>query len=325
MIRRLLLLLPVALVLAPGTWVRSPRPAPVLDAGVEVAALGGLGRRIGALEVQGGWELASRHAYFGSYSGLLALPEGGFLAASDRGKAMRFAFANGTPARFVLGNFGSGNADADKTAVDIEALAQDPATGRIWAAYELRNMVERRERDLSRPRRVFPQAMAGWSGNKGPEAMTRLADGRFLMLGEGRAGWLGEEFPGLMWPADPVEGREPLAFTFRAPEDFRPTDMAGLPDGRVLILVRRVVLGLPPHFEVRLLVADPASIAAGRSWRGTELARFAPPFPTDNYEGIAVDPGAGFPVTLTMISDDNEVRYQRTLLLRLRWDGELPR
>lgn len=325
MIRRLLLLLPVALLLAPGTWVRSPRPAPVLDAGVEVTALALAGKRIGSVEVLGGWELASRHSYFGSYSGLVASPDGRFLAASDRGKAMWFDFVDGTPSGLSWGSFDAADADPDKTAVDIEALAQDPASGRIWAAYELRNMIERRERDLSRPRRVFPQAMAGWSGNKGPEAMTRLGDGRFLMLGEGRAGWLGEEFPGLMWQGDPVAGREPLAFTFRAPEDFRPTDMASLPDGRVLILVRRVVLGLPPHFEVRLLVADPVSIAAGRSWRGTELARFAPPLPTDNYEGLAVDPGDGFPVTLTMISDDNDVRYQRTLLLRLRWDGEVAR
>lgn len=322
--RRFLMLLAVALLLAPGTWVRSPRPQPVLDAGVRVTALDVAGARVGAVEIIKGWELSSRHSYFGGYSALVALSRGSFLSVSDSGATMRFALDFGDPGGFVLGRFDSEEIDPHKSAADIEALARDPATGRIWAAYELRNLIERRERDLSQPRRIFPEAMSTWAGNKGPEAMTRLSDGRFLMLGEGRAGWLGEEFPGLMWPGDPIEGGEPMAFTFRAPDDFRPTDMAALPDGRVLILARRVVLGLPPHFEVVLLVADPAAIAAGSSWTGTELARFAPPFPTDNYEGLAVDPGDGFPVTLTMISDDNGVRYQRTLLLRMRWDGELP-
>lgn len=325
--RRLLALVAVAVLLAPGTWLRSPVPAPVTDAGIEIHALRFGSTRLGALSVMGVWHLRSKHALFGSYSGLAALGEGRFLAASDRGATLRFAIGGGHPGSFALSRFGAGGPGElpDKHSVDIEALARDPATGRIWAAFEGSNAIERREADLSRPVRVRPRAMAQWSGNSGPEAMARLADGRFVVLGEGATGWMGKEFPGLVFRGDPTAGGEPLAFTFRAPDGFRPTDMAPLPDGRVLLLVRRIAIGWRPYFETALLVADPGRIAAGQSWTGTELARFKPPFPADNFEGLAVDPAAGFPVVITMISDDNRAIYQRTLLLRFSWDGRLSR
>ena len=42
----------------------------------------------------------------------------------------------------------------------------------------------------------------------------------------------------------------------------------------------------------------------------------------ENYEGLAVEPGAGGRLTLWLVSDDNNMRFQRTLLLRL--EGAVP-
>ena len=112
---------------------------------------------------------------------------------------------------------------------------------------------------------------------------------------------------------------------FQCPGEFSPTDMAPLPDGRVLILLRNFVWGLPPRFEVGLMVADPSEIAAGETWTGQMLAFFPRPFPIDNYEGLSVEwEEGGYPVTITLVSDDNDMRFQRTLLARLRWDGRPP-
>lgn len=325
--RRLILLAGMIIMLAPGTWLRSRPPPVTLTAGVEVSRLAVPVAKLGALSIEGVWQLDSRHSLFGSYSGLVALGSGALLAASDRGMAMRFAFSGGTPGGFALSPYSAdGNgAMADKHTVDIEALTRDPATGRIWAAFEGRNAIERREADMTGPQGVRPAAMAGWSGNSGPEAMTRLADGRILVLGEGASGWRGGEFPGLLWADDPVAGGQPREFRFPLGGAFRPTDMAALPDGRVLILVRRIAFAVPPYFETALLVADADRIVPGQSWRAHELARFAPPFPGDNFEGLAVDPASGFPVTITMISDDNGAMYQRTLLVRMQWDGKVVR
>ena len=50
------------------------------------------------------------------------------------------------------------------------------------------------------------------------------------------------------------------------------------------------------------------------------LARIDTPFPSDNYEGLAVVDEGGGSWSLWLISDDNFASYQRTLLLKLHWD-----
>lgn len=321
--RRLIMLAVVCLAFGPGTWVRTAPPVIDYRGGVDAAKLDLGVKHIGPLEVVGMWQLDSRNTRFGGYSGLVARPDGTMLAASDRGAAMVFRIGTEGPTGFRQFALGDPDYDPDNYSLDIESITQDPATGRLWLAYEALNMIERRDAALGQPQRIKPAAMAEWGGNSGPEAMLRLADGRFVVLGEGRSGWFADAFPGLLWASDPLNGAEPREFAFTAPDRFRPTDMAQLPDGRVLVLVRRLAVGWPV-FEAALLVGNPADIAEGKLWPMRELARFKPPFPTDNFEALAVDPADGFPVTITMLSDANGAALQRTLLLRLRWDGKLP-
>jgi len=77
---------------------------------------------------------------------------------------------------------------------------------------------------------------------------------------------------------------------------------------------------IPPFFRSKLLIADPRDIAPGRPWPWRELATFHGPVPRDNYEGLAIVPDSTG-VTLWLISDDNQAPYQRTLLLKLHWQG----
>ena len=160
--------------------------------------------------------------------------------------------------------------------------------------------------------------MRGWPGNAGPEAMARLADGRFIVLSEDPPRWFGRARAGLLFSDDPVEGAEAVEFEFRAPEGYAPSDLALLPDGRVLILARRVEWGLPPGFSNKLLVADPAEVRAGKPWPWRELADLSA-LPSDNYEGLAIEAAMGGAVTLWLISDDNHATFQRTLLAKLAW------
>ncbi|WP_435419065.1 esterase-like activity of phytase family protein [Parerythrobacter aurantius] len=322
--RRRLLLFPVALVLALGTCVRSPEPAKVLDAPVVVRPMEGLPPTVGPFRVTGAWTLQSRNSHFGGYSALVARRGGTMLAASDRGAGMTFRIGRDGPEDLRLFPLADPHYDPDKYSLDIESMTADPAGGQVWLAFEAINMIERREPGLDGPVRVRPQAMADWGGNSGPEAMIRLADGRFIVVREGRQGWFSATHPALLWNGDPVRGGKPAAFGLQLADRFRPTDMTLLPDGRVLLLARRLVLDWPV-FEAALLVADPQEIRAGKAWQARELARFAAPFPTDNFEGLAVDPGRRYPVTISLISDDNGAELQRTLLLRLQWDGRIPR
>jgi hypothetical protein len=95
--------------------------------------------------------------------------------------------------------------------------------------------------------------------------------------------------------------------------------MAQLPDGRVLILLRKVDWGIPPAFSGKLMIADPSTIRQGERWRAEPVAELEEPLPTDNYEGLAVDSDERGGVVLWLISDDNRARFQRTLLLKLLW------
>jgi len=317
-VKRLLLIALVAAGIAPGTWWRSPvlprdRYQPLV---MTIERSGSWGAE--GLRLLGAWRLESRNRHFHGYSALAVAADGTLLAVSDRGRKLRFAPPphDGETARMSL--FAGSRADT-KWQSDIEALARDPVSGRLWVAYEGSNEIVRHERDFGHPVRAAPPAMRDWPGNAGPEAMVRLADGRFIVLAEGDPAYFRDGAPGLLFPADPVGGAEPIVFRFRPPEGFSAVDMAQLPDGRAIILLRRLDWGLPPGFSGKLVVADPAAIVPGDAWAWQPLADLGEPLPMDNYEGIAVQPLPNGEAVLWLISDDNAMNFQRTLLLKLLW------
>jgi len=170
-----------------------------------------------------------------------------------------------------------------------------------------------------------PDALHGWSSNAGPEVFARLPDGRFLAIEEDPRERAEGGHNAVLFGRDPVAGGEPAEFLFAALDGFYPVDAVARADGRVLVLMRRVVWGLPPRFEGAIVLIDPARIEPGRTLHGRLLARLKPPLPMDNFEGMALTRDARGARYLWLISDDNLMGYQRTLLLRLRWDPARPR
>ena len=178
-------------------------------------------------------------------------------------------------------------------------------------ALERRNAVARYKGNLIREAvRPVPE-WRDWPGNYGPETLVRLHDGRFIAVCECRSAWLGEyQHPGFLYPDDPISSGTGTAFTFAGADGYRPTDAAELPDGRVLVLMRRLVWPIP----------DPAEIKLGQVWRGREIAEIAAPWPVDNYEGLTIERGADGQLVAWIISDDNGAALQRTLLLKVSID-----
>ena len=323
---RLLRLLPLALLcllVAPGTWLRERPIAPGDGATLVMHRLDLSQPRDwpAALRVAGGWSLGSRHEGFGGYSTLLALPGNRLLSFSDRGDFLEFAAPDGPSGPTISGTVPE-EPDSDNLSYDFESATRDPETSRIWLGLEGNNAIRRLNADKQSDGAVRRDAMAGWARNRGPEAMTRLADGRFIVLAEGSLPG-DSPSPGVLFSGDPVAGAQPVAFDFPRRGGYRPTDMAALPDGRVIILFRKLALGLPP-FGAMLAIADPATIRPGRPWDWRPLAELAPPLPRENYEGIAVRPAADGGVDLWIIADNNQGGLQRTLLLKLHWTGLLP-
>jgi hypothetical protein len=276
-------------------------------------------RRIGkGLTLAGAWRLDSADRRFQGYSGLVPLRDGRLAAFSDLGATLLFDPPGSRhPRPPQMARLASTVTTTSKRERDCEAVTIDPASGMIWVAFERTNSIVRLGLDLRITGRVRAARMHHWPANSGPEAMVRLADGRFIVLAENRDKTGRQR--ALLFAGDPVAGARPVAFSYRAPEGFRPTDMAQLPDGRVLVLNRR--FSLPFRFTAALTLADPREIAPGRPWRSREIARLVPPLPVDNYEGLAIRPGPDGTATLWLISDDNQAQWlQHTLLLALRWD-----
>lgn len=334
---RLLLLAIVVIGLAPGTFVRTATGARGDVAVVTITPVSTPARSgtetteaglSGPLRQTGLWELNSAHGWFGGFSALVAgdVTEAGasLIAGTDRAWLLTLDLAGDTPSavpgsfRFV-GRRGRGREEV----VDLESLARDPATGTLWAAYENANLVERTAADGRRTARR-PREIRRWGKNSGPETLERLADGRFVMLAEGAKDYGMADRPALLFPGDPLEAGAPLEFRFATSPDYAPVDATTLPDGKLLILLRRVQYALPARFDTAIALADPAEISGAKHWRARVIQRLSGPVYGENFEGIAFapDPANRLRGSIWLIADDNFSVFQRSLLLRFAWDGD---
>lgn len=317
MIARLSLLALVAFALAPGTFVRT-LVVQGLDRPIHLRAIDEPGEVPPAgWALEGVWEYEGDGLLFGGYSALLALDGARLQAFSDRGGRFTFlqpdqaARRGGSADRSIAEQ--SVDPDHAMELFDIEAATRDPATGRYWLAFESTHGFQRYTGGHQGTGVRLIGEEVDWSGNSGAEAMVRLRDRRFLVIQEG-----GEA--ALLYPGDPVDGARaiPIAFT-PPPGDFSVTDAAQLPDGRILLLLRRVVRGIPP-FEARLAIAELVEGGAAPHLAPTialDLSAVAPP---ENYEGLALRERPDGAVDVWVISDDNLSVMQRTLVLKLRFD-----
>ncbi len=325
MLRRVLILL-VVLGLAPGLWLRSPpqRPDHTQAVRLEPVARGAQCCSYGPLRLTGAWRLTSPNTDFGGWSALLVTQPGRLLTFSDRGYWLDM------PQPGQGGTVRLAAVFAEKAQYkenrDIESATRDPLSGRIWIALEGRNAISRHGPGLAGEVIRQPEEMRGWPINSGAEAMLRLADGRFVIVAEAAAEWRAAEHSALLFTGDPAEPGAAQRFGFVGPEGYRPVDMAQLPDGRVLVLMRRLRWPVPARFLIKLAIADPAEIAPGKVWRAKEIADLdAGPLATDNFEGMAVEPGKDGGAVVWLISDDNSAVTQQTLLWRLELPAGEPR
>jgi hypothetical protein len=275
--------------------------------------------RVGALRYLQGWVLRSRDSRFGGISDL-AVHGNRLLGISDTGTAIAFSLRNGRIADGAIRDLPAGPPPfLLKQDRDSEAFAVDPERRHIWIAFERHNEIWRYDAALGRAEgHVAPAAMQDWPLNGGPEAMIRLPDGRFMVFAEDAPGAAPNTHALLVFPGDPVaDQRPPLRMSYRPPAGYVATAVAALPDGRLLVLNRR--FRITEGVSATLAIVDPKAIAPGAVLEGRELARLAPPLTVDNMEGLAVAQERGRTI-VWMISDDNFLALQRTILLKFALD-----
>ena len=107
-----------------------------------------------------------------------------------------------------------------------------------------------------------------------------------------------------------VADRGDLAY--RSGAGTYPADCAFLPDGDLLVLERGIAL---LAFRIRLVRVPATEVRPGATMQG-ELLLEAAGSEIDNMEGLAVHAGPDGSTRITMVSDDNFIDLQRTLLLQ---------
>lgn len=271
-------------------------------------------RVFGRLRYIAGWHLTSRERNFGGYSAL-RVEDDEILALADTGDHVRFRLS---PAGVVSETrFGRLPAlpsyRGDRGDRDSESMAFGPE-GDIWVGFEYRNAILRYAPGFKALiSMAFPPAMRNWARNSGAEAMVRLTGGRFVVFAEGQA-IAPHIHLALLFPGDPTNPKNvPFRFGYRPPLGYVPTDAQQLPDGRIVVLHRH--FSLFEGFWTAISIIDPAGIKPGATVTGELVAELKPPLNIDNMEGLSVT-REGDRTMLWIISDDNQVPIERTLLLK---------
>lgn len=325
MLPRFIALFLIALLLMPNPWVHQRYLPHETGQRVVATPLPIPARSVGAVIVAEAWHIHSRNSQFGGISSMALIGDRRFLMASDNAIIVRLGLGQ----TGVVGPSSirplwlDTRASLRKSGRDLESMIRDAQSGRIWLGFEHQHRIMRFTDNLAgSDGEAVPAAMQGWNANGGAEALALLPDRRMVVMAE-TSGGPGGGTDALLFSGDPVGDAAvtatPLRFAYDSEGRGQVTDAAALPDGRVLILHRTI--SAFDGWVSTLAVADSRDIATGRPWTSRTIARFARPRLAENFEALAIEPIAvGF--SIWMASDDNIARWQRTLLLRLEWDGE---
>lgn len=275
--------------------------------------------RVGDLVYLGGVRLRSRDPQFGGFSALSVAGDR-FTLLSDSGDIVRFALdpqwqVHDRSYAELPDGPGTGWEKRDR---DSESMSVDSRTGAVWVGFENANALWRYDSQLAHVEaHVAPPAMQDWPENKGPEAMMLLPGGGMATIGEDKP-WPGHAGrAGIVFAGDPsVDPRRGFHFDYIPPAGSSPSDMTLLPDGRWLILNRRFAWF---RFSNVLTIVDPADVRPGAQVRGREIATLEAPLIHDNFEGVAATQ-EGRATVIWLVSDDNQLPVQRSLLLKFRLD-----
>jgi hypothetical protein len=281
----------------------------------------------GDLVFLGGVSLQLDDAGFGGLSDLRVDPDGSrFVAVSDRGAIVTGGLSYGADGRLAAAAGLSVRplADVDGRPVagirrDAEGLDRLP-DGSWLVSFERDHRLMRYAPGLDGLGRApqpyaAPAAAGALPENEGLEALAVLPDGRVATFAEA------EQAPGRHqgWVGRAGDWRPVL---YRTVAPFVPTSAAALPDGGMVVLERR--FSLLGGFASRLVripagqLLQPDGRQGPEVLEGVELGRLEPPRLTENFEGVAVRIAADGAVLLYLVSDDNFMALQRTLLLLFR-------
>ena len=292
---------------------------------------GELGRvRFGPLEFRGGLQLTSPYKDFGGLSALRLFANGAnFISLTDKGHWLkgRIAYAGGRPVGIqdaemapILGP--DGRPLAARGWYDTESIAIDGGT--LYVGIERVNRIVRfdygRSGLLARGQPIaIPAGISSLPNNRGLECLEFIprsmpAGGTLVAISERGLDSAGN-LRGFL-----IGGKTPGEFSVARHNDFDISDCAVLPDRDLMFLERRFTWTTGIAVRLRRVPLD--TLAPGAVVDGKEILTADMGYQIDNLEGLSVHRGSNGETLLTMVSDDNFSRLQRTILLQFALIGE---
>jgi len=276
--------------------------------------------RVGKVRFAGGIAIRSGNEDFGGLSGLALSPAGDrIISVSDRGFWFTAMLVEDELGRLIgldaaeygpmLDDIGGklGGSWRDAESVEIgpagTLFVSFERAHRVWRYQIGRNLTEARSVELR-----SPLALASAPKNGGIEALTVLPNGEILAISEDFRD-KNKDLHGWLMHLDVA-----LPITLRATGEYKPTGLAVMPDGNLLLLERRFshIGGL----GLRLSTIETETVRPRAMLISREIARFEPPLTIDNFEGVAARAGPDGKTWIYIVSDDNFQAIQRTLLLK---------
>lgn len=202
--------------------------------------------------------------------------------------------------------------------IDAEGLAVED--GHAWIAFENNDRIMRHDFDWgdAAPGKAIkrlspPPELNRRRGSDGIETVGLLKSGpmkgQLVVFAEnkldrdgGHMGWI-------------MGNGAPKPMSLKRIGGFDVTDVAGLPDGGIVVLERR--FRYSEGVQMRIRRVSPEELVSGRMIEGEVLLELDARATIDNMEGIAAHRSPDGETILTLISDDNYNRFfQRTLLMQ---------
>jgi len=281
-------------------------------------------RQFGLLEFRGGLQLRSSYKHFGGMSAIRVAADGAnFIALSDTGWWFR--------GRIIYdGSRPSGIVDAEMAPIlgpdsqpmaargwyDTESIAEDGGT--LYVGIERVHQIVRfnyaKEGLLARGRPIPPApGFRSLPFNRGLEALVFVPKGlrlggTLIAISERGLDTAGN-ISGFL-----LGGPSPGSFAVKRSSSYDVSDAALLPGGDVLLLERK--FSWTSGLTVRIRRLALGEIKPGATVDGAVLFEADLGYEIDNMEGLSVHRNAEGEIVLTLISDDNFLPFQRTLLLQ---------
>lgn len=286
-------------------------------------------KRFGALEFRGGLVLRSDYRAFGGFSALYVAPGGDrFISVSDHGTWLRgrIVYRDGKPDQITDAEMApllgaDGNQLRSRGWFDAESLTERDGT--LYVGLERVEQIVRfnykRDGLLARGELMpVPPDFKSFTFNKSLECLAAVPEdlplgGSLLVVTEHSLDSAGN------FRSFALSNGEPIRFSVKRTGNFDASDCALLPGGDLLLLERS--FSLLGGLGMRIRRIPLSSIKEGAVVDGPQLIEADLGYEIDNMEGIGVHKNARGETIITLISDDNFLPFQRTLLLQFALPG----